>query len=60
MIRTGKLLAVGALALGLVAAATGPALAQRHTPAPPSGQQVSAPTSSSPTANEPQDNRHSP
>ncbi|MDT0379338.1 hypothetical protein RM572_11225 [Streptomyces sp. DSM 42041] len=51
---------MGALALGLVAAATGPALAQRHTPAPPSGQQVSAPTGSSPTANEPQDNRHSP
>jgi hypothetical protein len=58
--RTRKSITVGALALGLVAAATGPALAQRHTTAPPSEQQVLADTGDRHTSVEPQDNRHSP
>lgn len=73
MFRTRKLIALGALAVALgtaalgmapalsaVAATPGPALAHRHTPAPPSGQQVSAQADSRHTTGAPLENRHSP
>ncbi len=59
MSRTKKLLAVGAVAFGLVAAASGPALASRHTTTPPSGHQVSmGPQDSRHTTVAPMDSRH--
>ncbi|EST39460.1 hypothetical protein N566_01850 [Streptomycetaceae bacterium MP113-05] len=60
MSRTKKLIAVSTLSLGLLAAATGPALAHRHASAEPAGPPPSAagPLDSRHTGVLPEGNRH--